>query len=43
MKPKIEIIGGGNVGTALKRGLEGVIQLDYTLNMDTDIGFRLVH
>jgi len=43
MKPKIGIIGNGNVGASLKRRPYFNIQLGYTLKMGTDIGFKLVH
>jgi predicted dinucleotide-binding enzyme len=38
-KPRIAVIGKGNVGSALARGLEG----GYTLQMGTEIGFTLIH
>ena len=47
MKPKIRIIGNGNVDTALTRWMETLgyfnIQPGYTLKMGSDIGFKLVH
>ena len=50
---RIGIIGNGNVGTALERGLKRAgctvfarhidIQLGYGLKMGTDTGFKLMH